>query len=574
MDKEHIFKAYIVNTDEYDNGNKETSGAWLYFPTTQNEVSALFETIGLSRNASSNEYFIDDYVCDDEDIKNVLSVSDSIDELNYLANRIDELEDIELTVFQTVLQMDNECNDIREAINVTYNTEYYKVIPDMSCWENVGAYYAEQAGFNVGVIGELADYIDYAAYGEDQAGKNGGELVDDIYIESGCADWTNVYDGNEMNIPRDYAVTPRLVAELEQIPQKDMYGIFQLKDAPELRFYHFEPLDRLRKNGNSVEYGNYNLIYLAELKAGETPETLFEKFNTDIPKDFKGHSMSVSDILVLRQNGHEQALYCDRVGFREVPEFLSGKANVLDTAKRKGNQLTNKIDKRFFKIEYDNETHIFTNVENVGGDKYIANAVSESGHVLGYYSTLRQSEIDKAVISENLMSLVNVTVSEQAAPAPATVTLLVVPPMRSPYTMEIGAGLEDFQREVGGHIQVDYLYDDKDVVLICNENGKNKGLTPNRAIYGEDGKVTDIIAGTFVLTSFDGENFVSLSQDQIEKYSKKFQTPEMFIMNNGEIKVMPVKAQKPSIKGELKKLSSEKSEPKQKKPPNTELSEL
>ena len=568
MDKEHIFKAYIVNTGEYDNGNKETSGAWLYFPTTQNEVAALFEMIGLSRNASSGEYFIDDYVCDNEDIKNVLSVSDSIDELNYLANRIDELEDIELTVFQTVLQMDNECNDIRETINVTYNTEYYKIIADMSCWENVGAYFAEQAGFSVGVIGELADYIDYEAYGKDQASKNGGELVDDIYIESGCADWTDVYDGNEMNIPREYAVTPRLAAELEHIPQKDMYGIFQLKDTPELKFHHFEPLDRLHKNGNSVKYGNYNLIYLAELKAGETPETLFEKFNTDIPKDFKGHSMSVSDILVLRQNGQEQALYCDRVGFREVPEFLSGKANVLDTAKRKGNQLTNKIDKRFFKIDCDNETHIFTNVENVDDNKYIANAVSESGKVAGYYSTLFQSEIDKAVISDNIKDLIDTEKTKSN-----TITVLIVQPAQEPYTKEIGADLKSLQQVVGGKIEVIYPFADE-VGIICNDEGKNERLELNRALYDAEGEIYDIIAGTFFVAGIDSENFCSLSPEQIKTYSERFKSPEMFIQVNDNIKAIPVK---PSIKRELKKLSSEKleSEPKQKqkKPPNTELSE-
>ncbi len=70
MDKnsDYIFKAFIVNSAEYDNGNKETSGTWLYFPATKEEVSALFKEIGLPNSADSDQYFIDEYKCGNNDL--------------------------------------------------------------------------------------------------------------------------------------------------------------------------------------------------------------------------------------------------------------------------------------------------------------------------------------------------------------------------------------------------------------------------------------------------------------------------------------------------------------------------
>ncbi|NCC55971.1 MAG: DUF3846 domain-containing protein [Erysipelotrichia bacterium] len=72
---------------------------------------------------------------------------------------------------------------------------------------------------------------------------------------------------------------------------------------------------------------------------------------------------------------------------------------------------------------------------------------------------------------------------------------------------------------------------DDEVALVCNEEGKVNELPMNRAIYNEDGKMIDIIAGNFFICSapFTSENFESLSKEQQEKYANKFKDPEMFI---------------------------------------------
>ena len=105
-------------------------------------------------------------------------------------------------------------------------------------------------------------------------------------------------------------------------PDKDTFTIYQLKDGDGMRDYHFEPYDRLQAAGLAVEATNYNLTYTAELTPGTSLEDIYTRFNIDHPNDFKGHSLSVSDIVVLHQNGQDTAHYVDSFGYKEVPEFL------------------------------------------------------------------------------------------------------------------------------------------------------------------------------------------------------------------------------------------------------------
>ena len=109
----------------------------------------------------------------------------------------------------------------------------------------------------------------------------------------------------------------------------DAFGIYQLKDGDGMRDYRFEPYDRLQAAGLSVEATNYNLVYTAELTPGTSLEDIYTRFNTNHPEDFKGHSLSVSDIVVLHQNGENTAHYVDRIGYRDVPEFLRGQVQQL-----------------------------------------------------------------------------------------------------------------------------------------------------------------------------------------------------------------------------------------------------
>ena len=108
--------------------------------------------------------------------------------------------------------------------------------------------------------------------------------------------------------------------------KEDSYGIYQLARRDETMDLRFEPFDRLQATGHTVDRANYELVYTAPLTKDMTLGGIWEKFNIDHPADFKGHSLSVSDIVVLHQNGENTAHYVDSIGFQQVPEFLQEQA--------------------------------------------------------------------------------------------------------------------------------------------------------------------------------------------------------------------------------------------------------
>ena len=123
-----------------------------------------------------------------------------------------------------------------------------------------------------------------------------------------------------------YVQTPAdIVAQAQAVQDQaaeNSFSIYQLKGGNETLDYRFEPLDSIHRNGLSVKPENYELIYTAPLTEKDDLENIYTRFNVDRPADFTGHSLSVSDIVVLHQDGKDTAHYCDRVGFSEVPEFL------------------------------------------------------------------------------------------------------------------------------------------------------------------------------------------------------------------------------------------------------------
>ncbi|MFR8331717.1 MAG: YodL domain-containing protein [Oscillospiraceae bacterium] len=103
------------------------------------------------------------------------------------------------------------------------------------------------------------------------------------------------------------------------------FSIYQLKGGNETLDYRFEPLDSIHRNGLSVKPENYELVYEAPLTEKDNLESIYTRFNVDRPADFTGHSLSVSDIVVLHQNGKDTAHYCRPRGlFRSAGVFAAG----------------------------------------------------------------------------------------------------------------------------------------------------------------------------------------------------------------------------------------------------------
>lgn len=106
----------------------------------------------------------------------------------------------------------------------------------------------------------------------------------------------------------------------------DCYAIYQVKHTDELRDIRYEGLEWIKSIGRTVQRDNYDLVYTAPLLPsdlkGDTAEQLFYRFNNEHPADYLHPSMSVSDIVAIKRDGHVSCHYCDSFGFAEVPGFL------------------------------------------------------------------------------------------------------------------------------------------------------------------------------------------------------------------------------------------------------------
>ena len=458
--KDYPFAAFITNLGKYNEG--ELVGEWVKFPTTAEELKEVFKRIGIGQKDDFGqpyeEWFITDYDCYVDGLYDKLGEYENLDELNYLASKLDEMSDSEYAQFQAGMEMGDHCGSLQEIINLTENLDCYEVYPDIHDYDDLGRYYIEELEV-MQVPEHLQNYIDYEAYGRDVAMDENGSFTDQGYVRDTGDRFCEYYDGERGSIPDEYRVMtfqddlpeeeksewamdiafdmdeffrqndpqyaaehPEAHAAKEEIYESLMAGrisaldeklaalgqtqedylpseiekfkdatgyeefldfdpaevkaaledpdrsrvdemlaaaekaervyaaeaaayaqtpaaiveqaraargepagsfsIYQLKDGRETLDYRFEPLDSIHRNGLSVKPENYELVYEAPLTAKDDLESIYTRFNVDRPADFTGHSLSVSDIVVLHQGGKDTAHYCDRAGFSEVPEFL------------------------------------------------------------------------------------------------------------------------------------------------------------------------------------------------------------------------------------------------------------
>lgn len=174
-------------------------------------------------------------------------------------------------------------------------------------------------------------------------------------------------------LQKDRAVEQEQKQELEESPanreaqllfgSEDRFGIYQLKDTEEARDIHFMGMDYLESKGIVVKKENYDLLYTAPLEEGTSLEDIYTRFNIDRPADFRGHSLSVSDVVVLHQNGENTSHYVDSFGYREVPEFTKElmaehtqeQASVIDETA----EILSEIAQEHAQDEPDRENEVF-----------------------------------------------------------------------------------------------------------------------------------------------------------------------------------------------------------------------
>ena len=409
-DKDYPFAAFITNLGKYNEG--ELVGEWVKFPTTAEEMKKVFERIGIGQKDDFGnpyeEWFITDYDCYVDGIYDKLGEYESLDELNYLASKLDDMKSWEYDQFCAAMEMGDHSGSVQEIINLTENLDCYDVYPDIHDYDDLGRYYIDELDA-MQVPEHLKNYIDYEAYGRDVALDEGGDFTYLGYVRDTGSSFHEYYDGEPGSIPEEYRVMtfqddipeeelsewamdiaydmdeffrqhdPQYAAEhpeehaakeeiyesltagrisaldeklaelgqtqedylsselekykeasgyeasldiSEEPAPEDSFSIYQLKGGDETLDYRFEPLDSIHRNGLSVDPANYELVYTAPLTERDSLESIYTRFNMDRPADFTGHSLSISAIVVLHQDGKDTAHYCDRFGFSQVPEFL------------------------------------------------------------------------------------------------------------------------------------------------------------------------------------------------------------------------------------------------------------
>ena len=174
-------------------------------------------------------------------------------------------------------------------------------------------------------------------------------------------------------LQKDRAVEQKQKQELEESPanreeqllfgSEDRFGIYQLKDTEGARDIHFMGMDYLESKGIAVTKDNYDLLYTAPLEEGTSLEDIYTHFNIAHPADFRGHSLSVSDVVLLHQNGENTSHYVDSFGYREVPEFTKElmaehtqeQASVIDETA----EILSEIAQEHAQDEPDRENEVF-----------------------------------------------------------------------------------------------------------------------------------------------------------------------------------------------------------------------
>ena len=213
------------------------------------------------------EWFISDYDCYVDGLYEKLGEYENLDELNYLASKLDELDDHDYNHFQAAMQISDYTGSIKDVINLIDNLDKYEIYPGVESNADLGHYYIEELGM-MEVPDYLADYIDYEAYGRDVAINEMGQFTDYGYVRDTQESFTEYYDGDRENIPDEYRVMDFMVSGEKE--RKTMnYETFKQEFAEDIKEKLYERgYDDVRISFNNVEKTNQNYEAMSVVPEG------------------------------------------------------------------------------------------------------------------------------------------------------------------------------------------------------------------------------------------------------------------------------------------------------------------
>lgn len=393
---EFYFTAAIANGYEYRNTPDNYRHFLMELPVNKEELTYIFKEIGLELDAKPGEYIFEiaDFYLPGVNAKRLFKETENIDELNYLADILSNLDDNKYQVFTAAVGAQEHTRSAADLINLALNTECYSFIPDISDYDDYGRYKAEEMGVNIGELGDLEEFVDFWQYGEQCKRDNRAVFLDSGgVLEKNYNSFPERYNGDLHAIPKEYSITTDALSDIELEEtlelsvlidsflrehhpdydrmysdifeiQKDisdnlllgkthklkqlfgemnltendtpanelsdyekkypkrLFMIYQLKDGDSTRNLRFESLEQIKKDKQLPVIENYNLVYSAPMKADTTLESLYTEFNINRPVDFAGHSLSISDIVVLSDKGKNTAYYLDSVVWEKMDKFF------------------------------------------------------------------------------------------------------------------------------------------------------------------------------------------------------------------------------------------------------------
>ena len=531
-DKDYPFAAFITNLGKYNEGS--LVGEWVKFPTTAEELQKVFERIGIGSKddfgQSYEEWFITDYDCYVDGLYDKLGEYENLDELNYLASKLDEMSQGEYEQFQAAMEIGDHSGSLQEIINLTENLDCYDVYPDIRDHDDLGRYYIEELDA-MQVPEHLRNYIDYEAYGRDIALEEGGEFTDFGYVRDTGDRFDEVYDGDRDSIPEEYRVMTFQDEELTQDEKLEMamdlaFDLDQFFRQQDLQYAAEHPNAHAAKEEMADKLFEGRIAFVEDRLNDMGPEAL-EQFSQRL-EDFKDAT------------GYEEFLDVDPAVVREAIENpdKSHVDEMLAFAEQAGREYEAELFGKAPEPSPDDRETGET-VRTPRGTFYVTDMSREQMEAAGY-GLHHQSDDGKYLIMGNgarVFAIRNEEALEHAAPEKMTV--LVVEPRKEPYLKEIDPGLHSLQAEVGGDIAASYPFSDP-VGLVCHDEGKLIGLELNRGLRDEEGNLYDIMAGTFLVVGLGEEAFTSLPPEMAQKYMEHFKQPEQFINLNGQIIALPV----------------------------------
>lgn len=290
---EYPFEAYITNLGKYNEG--ALVGEWVKFPTTAEEIQDVFKRIGID-GVRYEEWFITDYDCHVEGIYDVLGEYESLDELNYLATKITELDKNEYERFEAAIQISDYSKSVKDLINLTENLDKYDIYPDVHDHDDLGRLYIEEYG-SMEVPDHLKNYIDYEAYGRDIAMDEIGEFTDFGYVRDTGDGFYENYDGNRENIPEEYCITSPIETE-------ELSELMKLNMATELAF----DLDMLLRQNDTLYAASHPD---KELSIESLADILIDGKTVAIKEMLRGMGQSPDENLFSMIQNYEQAIGYD-----------------------------------------------------------------------------------------------------------------------------------------------------------------------------------------------------------------------------------------------------------------------